>query len=243
MLSIYTLSIGHLGCVIRLHSRLLSYVLHAPATFFDLVPHGRIVNRFSQDIATLDNPVLVSLNSTLNCVLTCFLTLCLACTLNIYMIIPICLLTIIYLYIQNLYVTTSRQLKRLESISLSPIFSHFSETLSGVDSIRAYKLIEIYKTISSTRQDLNNSAVYASITSQRWLAVLLELVGNSVILAVAILSVVAQGYLSAGFSGLVITYALNLNQTLNWLVRMFSELETNIVCVERIHEYSSIEQE
>ncbi|VDP25018.1 unnamed protein product [Schistosoma curassoni] len=243
MLSIYTLSIGHLGCVIRLHSRLLSYVLHAPATFFDLVPHGRIVNRFSQDIATLDNPVLVSLNSTLNCVLTCFLTLCLACTLNIYMIIPICLLTIIYLYIQNLYVTTSRQLKRLESISLSPIFSHFSETLSGVDSIRAYKLIEIYKTISSTRQDLNNSAVYASIISQRWLAVLLELVGNSVILAVAILSVVAQGYLSAGFSGLVITYALNLNQTLNWLVRMFSELETNIVCIERIHEYSSIEQE
>ncbi|VDP68738.1 unnamed protein product [Schistosoma mattheei] len=110
---------------------------------------------------------MVSLNSTLNCVLTCFLTLCLACTLNIYMIIPICLLTIIYLYIQNLYVTTSRQLKRLESISLSPIFSHFSETLSGVDSIRAYKLIEIYKTISSTRQDLNNSAIYASIISQR----------------------------------------------------------------------------
>lgn len=69
--------------------------------------------------------------------------------------------------LQNLYVTTSRQLKRLESISLSPIFSHFSETLSGVDSIRAYKLIEIYKTISSTRQDLNNSAVYASIISQR----------------------------------------------------------------------------
>ncbi|CAI2733366.1 unnamed protein product [Schistosoma spindalis] len=243
MLSIYTLSIGHLGCVIRLHCRLLSYVLHAPATFFDLVPHGRIVNRFSQDIATLDNPVLVSLNSTLNCVLTCFLTLCLACTLNVFMIIPICLLTIIYLYIQNLYVTTSRQLKRLESISLSPIFSHFSETLSGVDSIRAYKLTEIYKTISATRQDLNNSAVYASIISQRWLAVLLELVGNSVILAVAILSVVAQGYLSAGFSGLVITYALNLNQTLNWLVRMFSELETNIVSIERIHEYSSIEQE
>ncbi|CAH8644795.1 unnamed protein product [Schistosoma rodhaini] len=243
MLSIYTLSMGHLGCVIRLHSRLLSYVLHAPATFFDLVPHGRIVNRFSQDIATLDNPVLVSLNSTLNCVLTCFLTLCLACTLNVYMIIPICLLTIIYLYIQNLYVTTSRQLKRLESISLSPIFSHFSETLSGVDSIRAYKLIEIYKTISSIRQDLNNSAVYASIISQRWLAILLELVGNSVILAVGILSVVAQGYLSAGFSGLVITYALNLNQTLNWLVRMFSELETNIISIERIHEYSSIEQE
>nr|CAH8871416.1 unnamed protein product [Trichobilharzia regenti] len=243
MCSLYTLAIGHLGCVVRLHSRLLSYVLHAPATFFDLVPHGRIVNKFSQDIATLDNPLMVTLNSTLNCALTCFLTLCIACTLNAFMIIPICLLTIIYLLIQNLYVTSSRQLKRLESISLSPIFSHFSETLSGVDSIRAYKLTETYKTISSTRQDLNNSAVYASMVSQRWLAVLLELVGNLVILAVAILSVSAQGYLSAGFSGLVITYALSLNQTLNWLVRMFSELETNIVCVERIHEYSSIEQE
>ncbi|KAK4475608.1 hypothetical protein MN116_000631 [Schistosoma mekongi] len=243
MLSIYTLAIGHLRCVVRLHSQLLSYVLHAPSTYFDLVPSGRIVNRFSQDIATLDNPVLVTLNSTLNCLLTCFLTLCLACTLNPFMILPICLLTVIYLLIQNLYVRTSRQLKRLESVSLSPIFSHFAETLSGVDSVRAYKLTEIYKSISSSRQDLNNSAVYASIVSQRWLAILLELVGNLVILAVAILSVVASGYLSAGFSGLVITYALGLNQTLNWLVRMFSELEINIVSVERIHEYSSIEQE
>ncbi|KAH8862468.1 Canalicular multispecific organic anion transporter 2 [Schistosoma japonicum] len=243
MLSIYTLAIGHLRCVIRLHSQLLSYVLHAPSTYFDLVPSGRIVNRFSQDIATLDNPVLVTLNSTLNCVLTCFLTLCLACTLNPFMIIPICLLTVIYLLIQNLYVKTSRQLKRLESVSLSPIFSHFTETLSGVDSIRAYKLTEIYKTISSSRQDLNNSAVYASIISQRWLAILLELVGNLVILAVAILSVVARGHLSAGLSGLIITYALGLNQTLNWLVRMFSELEINIVSIERIHEYSTIEQE
>ncbi|VDQ00010.1 unnamed protein product [Trichobilharzia regenti] len=100
MCSLYTLAIGHLGCVVRLHSRLLSYVLHAPATFFDLVPHGRIVNKFSQDIATLDNPLMVTLNSTLNCALTCFLTLCIACTLNAFMIIPICLLTIIYLLIQ-----------------------------------------------------------------------------------------------------------------------------------------------
>ncbi|CAH8607404.1 unnamed protein product [Heterobilharzia americana] len=266
MCSIYILAMGHLGCVIRLHSRLLSYVLHAPATFFDLVPHGRIVNRFSQDISTLDNPLLVSLNSTLNCVLTCFLTLCIACTLNVFMIIPISLLTVIYLLIQNLYVTSSRQLKRLESVSQSPIFSHFSETLSGVDSIRAYKLSETYQTISSTRQDLNNSvfmlqlyhketvpnrspsdiswAFQSSERSKTHMAcILLELVGNLVILVVAILSVSAQGFLSAGFSGLVITYALSLNQTLNWLVRMFSELETNIVCVERIHEYSSIEQE
>ncbi|VDP98821.1 unnamed protein product [Trichobilharzia regenti] len=94
------------------------------------------------------------------------------------------------------------------------------------------------------RSNLENGPLKSSVGNfQLWLAVLLELVGNLVILAVAILSVSAQGYLSAGFSGLVITYALSLNQTLNWLVRMFSELETNIVCVERIHEYSSIEQE
>lgn len=72
-----------------------------------------------------------------------------------------------YLALQNIYVCNSRQLKRIESVSRSPIFSHFSETLNGVNCIRAYGLTEQYAQINDNRLDENNSAVYSSNLAQR----------------------------------------------------------------------------
>ncbi|KAF5402962.1 hypothetical protein PHET_03006 [Paragonimus heterotremus] len=236
-------AIGHLACVRKLHGLLLAGVLHSPAGFFDKVPQGRVINRFAQDISTLDGPLMDSLKSTFNCFLHCTLTVCTACSINPWIVIPVACLTALYMILQKVYVANSRQLKRIESISRSPIFSHFSETLSGADYIRAYSMTEKYVGINYVRLDANNAAAYASMTAQRWLAVLLEMVGNLLILSVAIFCVFTRGQLSAGFSGLVISYALNLNQSLNWLVRMTAELENNLVCVERIDEYANIEQE
>ncbi|KAF6772535.1 hypothetical protein AHF37_07789 [Paragonimus kellicotti] len=236
-------AIGHLACVRKLHGLLLTGVLHAPAGFFDRVPQGRVINRFAQDISTLDGPLMDSLKSTFNCFLHCTLTVCTACSINPWIVIPVACLTALYMILQKVYVANSRQLKRIESISRSPIFSHFSETLSGADNIRAYSMTDEYVEINYVRLDANNAAAYAGMTAQRWLAVLLEMVGNLLILSVAIFCVLTRGQLSAGFSGLVISYALTLNQSLNWLVRMTAELENNLVCVERIDEYANIEQE
>ncbi|CAL8085482.1 unnamed protein product [Calicophoron daubneyi] len=241
--SMFVFAVGHLSCAQKLHTYLLAGILHAPAGFFDIVPQGRIVNRFAQDIATLDGPLLFSMRSCLNTFLHCSLTLIMACTVNPWITIPIIVLTVIYMFLQNVYVANSRQLKRIESVSRSPIFSHFSETLLGVDSIRAYGLTEKYKQLNADKLDTNNSAVYAGLLAQRWLAVLLESVGNMVIISVALFAVSSRDRLTAGFSGLVISYALNLNQSLNWFVRMTADLESNIVCVERIDEYSKVTQE
>lgn len=84
---------------------------------------------------------------------------------------------------------------------------------------------------------------FSPLNFLRWLAVLLESVGNSVVLCVALFAVSARGQFSAGLTGLIISYALSLSQSLNFFVRMMAELESNIVCVERINEYSRIEQE
>ncbi|CAH8436418.1 unnamed protein product [Dicrocoelium dendriticum] len=238
-----TFAIGHLSCAQKLHDALLVGVLHAPPGFFDTIPLGRVVNRFAQDISTLDGPLLQSMKSAFDCFLQCLLTICMACSINPWIIIPIAFLTIVYVVLQNVYVTNSRQLKRLESVNRSPIFSHFSETLLGVDSIRAYGMTEDYVQINSSRLDTDNATTYLNMTAQRWLAVLLETIGNLLILSVTVFCVVTRDRLPAGFSGLVISYALNLNQTLNWLVRMTADLENNIVCVERIDEYTKLEPE
>jgi ATP-binding cassette, subfamily C (CFTR/MRP), member 1 len=96
---------------------------------------------------------------------------------------------------------------------------------------------------SEAKVDYNQICYYPSIIANRWLAVRLEMVGNSIILFSALFAVMSRGSLSAGLVGLSVSYALQITQTLNWLVRMTSDVETNIVAVERIKEYGETEQE
>ncbi|KHJ98857.1 ABC transporter transmembrane region [Oesophagostomum dentatum] len=146
----------------------------------------------------------------------------------------------IYFMFLRFYVSTSRQLKRLESASRSPIYSHFQESIQGAASIRAYKLVDDFVKESERRVDENLGTYYPSIVANRWLAVRLELVGNLIVMFAALFAVLFRDSpgLSAGLVGLSVSYALNITQTLNWAVRMTSELETNIVAVERIKEYT-----
>ncbi len=130
-------------------------------------------------------------------------------------------------------------MKRLESVTRSPIYSHFSETLSGVSTIRAYGATRRFITESNSRVDYNQVCYYPSVCANRWLAIRLEFCGNCIILFAAIFAVLDRDNFreNPGFVGLILTYALSVTQTLNWLVRMTSEMETNIVSVERIAEY------
>ena len=91
--------------------------------------------------------------------------------------------------------------------------------------------------------DKNHQATFAAVIANRWLAVRLETVGNCIIFAAALFAVLGRDTLSPGLVGLSVSYALQVTQTLNWLVRMSSELETNVVAVERLEEYSKIDTE
>ena len=84
---------------------------------------------------------------------------------------------------------------------------------------------------------------YLSVSSNRWLGVRIETIGNFVVLFAAIFAVLSRGLISPGLAGLSITYSLNMTDSLNWLVRMLCDLETNSVAIERILEYSENPQE
>jgi len=150
---------------------------------------------------------------------------------------------VFYYWLRNVYVATSRQLKRLESISRSPIYSHFSETLTGASVIRAYGQQQRFISESENRVDINQICYYPSIIAIRWLSVRLESAGSLVVLFAALFSVISRESLDPGLVGLSISYALNITQNLNWFFRMISDLETNIVSVERIMDYTQISQE
>ncbi|KAM4829793.1 multidrug resistance-associated protein 1 isoform 2-T2 [Thomomys bottae] len=238
-----TVSIGGILASRRLHLDLLHNVLRSPMSFFERTPSGNLVNRFSKELDTVDSmiPQVIKMfmGSLFNVIGACVIIL-LATPIAAVIIPP---LGLVYFFVQRFYVASSRQLKRLESVSRSPVYSHFNETLLGVSVIRAFEDQERFVRQSDLKVDENQKAYYPSIVANRWLAVRLECVGNCIVLFAALFAVISRHHLSAGLVGLSVSYSLQVTTYLNWLVRMSSEMETNIVAVERLKEYSGTEKE
>ncbi|EAL39215.3 AGAP009835-PA, partial [Anopheles gambiae str. PEST] len=238
-----TLFLGCWAAAVRVHKLLLTNVLHLPMDFFDTTPIGRILQRFSKDVDVLDVKLPGLLLDWIICAIEVVATLVvisISTPIFAAVIVPI---GILYYAVQRFYVATSRQLKRLESVSRSPIYSHFGETIQGVQTIRAYSVQDRFILESDEKVDGNQLCYCPSIIANRWLAVRLEMVGNLIILFAALFAVLGRETMNAGLVGLSVSYALQITQTLNWLVRMTSDVETNIVAVERIKEYGETKQE
>ncbi|XP_053473507.1 multidrug resistance-associated protein 1 isoform X2 [Ictalurus furcatus] len=238
-----SVSIGGILASRYLHETMLYNVLRSPMSFFERTPSGNLVNRFSKETDTIDSviPSIIKMfmGSLFNVLGSCAVIL-IATPLVGIIILP---LGLFYFFVQRFYVASSRQLKRLESVSRSPVYTHFSETLLGTSVIRAFGVQKRFIGESDRRVDHNQKAYFPSIVANRWLAVRLEFVGNCIVMFAALFAVMARDSLSPGIMGLSISYALQVTASLNWLVRMSSELETNIVAVEKVKEYEETEKE
>ncbi|KAJ3122071.1 hypothetical protein HK098_003135 [Nowakowskiella sp. JEL0407] len=228
------------------HEAMLKTVLHAPQSFFDVTPLGRILNRFSKDQYAVDEVLPRTFQMffrTLFNVISVLFVNAIATPLFLVFTLP---LGFLYHHFQRYYLATSRELKRLDSTTRSPIYAHFSETLGGVVTIRAYRMDARFMQANDEKVDYNQKAYYASISSNRWLAVRLEFIGSLIVFGsafFAVLTIYFYGTIPASVVGLMLTYSLNVTQTLNWWVRQSCEIETNIVSVERIKEYSELPTE
>ncbi|KAG9295694.1 hypothetical protein G9A89_001711 [Geosiphon pyriformis] len=237
-------------CAIRsaqkLHQDMLKSVVRSPMSFFDTTPLGRILNRFSKDQSTIDEVLPRTFSGyfrTLFVVLATLVVIIISTPTFTFFIVP---MLFIYNYIQRYYLDTSRELKRLDSVTRSPIYAHFQETLGGVTTIRAYQQQDRFIEENETRLDENQKAYFPSMSCNRWLAVRLEFLGSIAIFAAALLAVVKlirTGEVDPGLVGLSVSYALSVTQALNWAVRQFCEIETNIVSVERVKEYIDLPSE
>ncbi|XP_053766774.1 ATP-binding cassette sub-family C member 3 isoform X2 [Desmodus rotundus] len=243
VLSSIMMAVGCMRAAHLLHQALLHNTMRSPQSFFDTTPSGRVLNRFSKDIHVIDQvlgPTILMLLSSFSICISTLVIIVVSTPLFTVVILP---LAAFYIFVQRFYVATSRQLKRLESVSRSPIYSHFSETVTGSSVIRAYGRIEDFEAISDAKVDNNLRKAYPNYFSNRWLGVGVEFVGNCVVLFAALFAVIGRSSLSPGMAGLSVSYALQVTFSLNLMIRMLSELESNIVAVERVKEYSKTKTE
>ncbi|KAL9940237.1 hypothetical protein V8E36_000942 [Tilletia maclaganii] len=230
----------------KFHDNLFASVIRSPLQYFEVTPSGRLLNLFSRDVNVIDETlprVFHSAVRTAVVVLGVIIVITYSVPAFIIAIVP---LGIAYWFILQYYLSTSRELKRLDSVSKSPIFQYFNETLGGLSVIRAFGQEPRFIATSDSRVDRNQECYLPTVTSNRWLAVRIEAIGSVIILIASLMAVIVKvtnGKMDAGLLGLMMSQTLNTTQALNWVVRSFSEVEQNIVSVERVLSYSSLQPE
>ena len=191
----------------KLHDRMAFAIFRSPMSFFETTPVGRILNRFSSDIYRVDEVIARTFNMLfVNTGRAAFILGVIAFSTPIFMVMVVPL-GIVYVIYQKYYLRTSRELKRLDSVSRSPIYAHFQESLGGVSTIRAYRQQARFALENEWRMDANLRAYFPSVSANRWLAVRLEFIGSVIIFAAAvfaIVSVTSHSGLSAGMVGLAV---------------------------------------
>ena len=136
ILRAYGFLLVSLRCSERLHDKMVLAILQAPVLFFDSNPVGRILNRFSKDIGCLDELLPKTFLFSIQLVLLVITSILVPVVTNPWLLLVVAPTTIAVVCISKYYLRTARELKRLESICRSPVFSHLSETLNGLDTIR-----------------------------------------------------------------------------------------------------------
>lgn len=243
LISVVLLAISCLKASHQLHNKLLSHLLKLPMNFFNLNLSGRIFNRFSQDINSLDIVLPLQLREWTAAFFTVISIFILLSIPIPFFIVIILILGIIYFFVLRYHLATSRQLKRLESISKSPIYTHFNESFEGRSIILSSKQENRFIEELQSKVDHNQKFSYLFMISNCWLGIRLELIGISIILSISIFCIVYRSSLSSAIVGLLLNYAFMIIQQMNLLVRSSSMLESNIVAAERIDEYFNEDQE
>ncbi|XP_054675064.1 ATP-binding cassette sub-family C member 10 isoform X4 [Grus americana] len=241
ILRAFLFAYGTIRAATVIHNQLLQRALKATVTFFDTTPTGRILNRFSSDLYCVDD----SLPFILNIFLANMYGLLGMLVIITYGLpwIGLVLLPLgaLYFSIQRYYRRTSRELKRLYSVTLSPIYTHFSETLSGLSSIRAMRATQRFELENQLRLEQNQRCLFASNTAMQWLDIRLQMIGVAVVTAIAGIAIIQhQKQLgNPGLVGLALSYALSVTNLLSGLISSFTLTETMMVSVERTEEYTT----
>ncbi|ORX38217.1 ABC transporter type 1, transmembrane domain-containing protein [Kockovaella imperatae] len=232
---------GSLRASRKLYSKLLKRILGAKMRFFDSTPSGRIMNRLSKDVSSIDTEASEILQYFANCVLAVIAVLAVVVFSTPKFIFALIAISIMYWTVGVLYVTTNREIKRHDSVTRSPLFISFSEALVGMSTIRSYGDSPRFLRKLFNELDQNNRCFWYLWQANRVLNNFSNFVGSLVTLFACIFAL--QSTMDAGAVGLSITYALSFTDFVLWVVRLYAAAEMTMNSVERVAEYLQLDVE
>lgn len=239
----FTLTLASLTAGFRMSMKALRAVMHSPVSFFDTTPLGRIMSRLSSDQDTIDTELSMiawQLLSTFSSVLG---TVALVFYTFPYLGIIFVPLMTFYYMAAAYYRRSSVETKRLDSILRSSLYAAYSESLTGLSTVRAYGEEHRFIHKSERGLDLENRAYYMTIAIQQWLGTRLDLLGNLLVLGIALFAAGFSKTISPSKVGVVLSYTLSITQTFSQLVSTYAQNEQDFNAVERILYYTTLPSE
>ncbi|KAF9088984.1 hypothetical protein BGX29_012283 [Mortierella sp. GBA35] len=243
VLQTIVLFFGSLRAARLLYKKLLMAVVRAPLRFFDTTPVGRIMNRFSNDFETVDSSIAGNFSQLLSLIISVSSIIIVLAYITPAFVVVAAIISVAYLAVGKKYISTSRELKRLHSVSRSPIYSMFGETLAGLATIRAFSEQSRFMSDLLVKIDDSNRPFYFLWIANRWLSVRSDSIGAIVALSSGIFILMNPAGIDAGTAGLALTYALEFVALVNFLVREYTQIEMELNAIERITEYTVMTQE
>ncbi|KAF9175702.1 hypothetical protein BGX21_007199 [Mortierella sp. AD011] len=234
---------GSLRASRSLYEELLVSVIHAPIRFFDTTPVGRIINRFSKDFEVIDAQLITLMVSMALKILGIIAVVFVISVVTPGFLIASLFIATAYLLVGAYYIASSRELKRIESVTKSPLYSHFGDTLVGVSTIRAFGVESRFMEEVLVKLDNHNAPFYFLWMCNRWLSIRVDFMGSMVTFTAGILILINLESLDAGLAGLSLGFAVNFMGLIYWLVRLYTETEMSLNSVERVNEYLVMPQE
>ncbi|KAL3233377.1 Oligomycin resistance ATP-dependent permease YOR1 [Nakaseomyces bracarensis] len=222
-----------------LNLKAVKRILHAPMSYLDTTPLGRILNRFTKDTDSLDN----ELTENIRLMMSQFANLVGVCVLCIvylpWFAIAIPFLLLVFILIADHYQSAGREIKRLEAVQRSFVYNNLIEVLGGMDTIKAYNSQDRFLTKMDFLINKMNEASYMIVSVQRWVAIFLDIIAVAFALIIALLCVTRQFKISPSAVGVLLTYVLQLPGLLNTILRALTQVENDMNSAERLVTYAT----
>ncbi|XP_066582136.1 LOW QUALITY PROTEIN: ATP-binding cassette sub-family C member 4-like [Prorops nasuta] len=230
-------------CSQRLHDMAFSALIRTGMRFFDTNSSGRILNRFSKDIGGIDELLPKAILDSFQNNLMMVSSLILSCTVRPIFLIPIAFLGSVFYFTRKVYLITSKNIKRLEGMTKSPVFTHLNATLNGLSTIRAYCAQDVLKHEFDNLQDVHMSTIYIYIVTSAAFAFSLDCFCFVFISLSTFSFLLFSGSFTGGEIGMSITQVMAMTGMIQWGMRQSAEVANQMMSVERVLEYTQLPPE
>ncbi|KAE9300185.1 hypothetical protein PF008_g23063, partial [Phytophthora fragariae] len=233
-----------MACSVNIHWKHLRNVIAAPiTTFFDVTPIGRVLNRFSRDLDEVDNPLPYSALWLLLCVFQVLSSFIVCAAVNPFVLLIYGPVGFGCWFAAKVYQSSARELKRLDGVTRSPFLNLMSETISGIETVRAFKMVDAFAARSETLLNDNMKNYFLLQTAARWFDMRTDWFVSLIIGVVALLAVATKSSVGAAVAGLSLTYASQLSSSFQRMTTLSTRVESCMTCFERIAHYGSLDEE
>ncbi|XP_055348777.1 multidrug resistance-associated protein 1-like [Paramacrobiotus metropolitanus] len=242
MIGLYGIAAALINAGRSMHNAMLIRLMHAPMSYFDTTPLGRIVNRFSKDIDTIDTAIPMQLRFVMNAFFQAVVFGLLVLIVFPFLTAFAIPLFIVAYFVKSYYTCAALQLKRLDVLSRSPLISSLQESMAGSSVIVAMEQSDRFILENRRKIDHATAVIHCSNASVHWMMLVLMLLCNTQTFAAAIFAVYGRDYLGydakPAFVGLGLIGAISLTLVFPWWAQNMGDLKNAMISIERLYEYS-----